>query len=61
LKQVADFKEKEKKLENSNDRNVDESAFDKIYSKLPTRDDPQTVANQKIYTLVDNGKFPGYC
>jgi hypothetical protein len=39
---------------------LDPSAFDKIYSKLPTRDDPLTVANQKIYFQIDNGKFSEY-
>jgi hypothetical protein len=60
LKKVADFKEKEKDLEDTYSSGLDPSAFDKIYSKLPTRDDPLTVANQKIYFQIDNGKFSEY-
>jgi hypothetical protein len=51
LKKIAALeqkeKEKETKLENSYNcgDSVDERALDKMYSKLPTRDDPQTVAN----------------
>jgi hypothetical protein len=49
LKKIAALEQKEKETELENSYNcgdsVDERALDKMYSKLPTRDDPQTVAN----------------
>ncbi|WJX93455.1 hypothetical protein P8452_74974 [Trifolium repens] len=54
---VAKLKEKEEKLEDTYECHIDPSQFDEMYSKLPTRDDPQTLcANQKIYGPVGNGK-----
>jgi hypothetical protein len=60
VKKVADFKEKEKELKDTYDSGMDPKEFDKMYSDFPTRDDPQTLANQSIYEPVDNGKFPEY-
>ncbi|KAK2389261.1 hypothetical protein QL285_062864 [Trifolium repens] len=54
---VAELEEKEKKLEDTYECHIDPSKFDEMYSKLPSRDDPQTLAaNQKIYGPVGNGK-----
>ncbi|KAK2382479.1 hypothetical protein QL285_070010 [Trifolium repens] len=54
---VAELEEKEKKLEDTYECHIDPSEFDEMYSKLPSRDDPQTLAaNQKIYGPVGNGK-----
>ncbi|KAK2369170.1 hypothetical protein QL285_082319 [Trifolium repens] len=64
LKQVADLekreKEKEKELENSWDCDVDPGEFDDMYAKLPQKDAAQTLALQKIYKDINNGKYPNY-
>jgi hypothetical protein len=64
LKQVADLekreKEKEKELENSWESGVDPGEFDDMYAKLPQNDVEQTLALQKIYKAIDNGKYPNY-
>jgi hypothetical protein len=50
---VAELKEKEKDQEDTYDCDIDPNEFDEMYSKLPPRDDPQTLAaNQKIYGPV---------
>jgi hypothetical protein len=60
LKKVANLKEKEERLKDTYDSGLNASDFEEMYSKLSPRDDPYTVAKQKIYTPVDNGKFPQY-
>jgi hypothetical protein len=58
LKKIAALQEKEKKLENTYESGIDQKEFDDMYSKLPPRDDPQTLANQRIIYGPVNGKFP---
>jgi hypothetical protein len=54
---VAKLKEKEEKLEDTYECHIDPSQFDEMYSKLPTRNDPQTLAtNQKICGPVGNAQ-----
>jgi hypothetical protein len=46
---VAEFKEKEKDLENTYDCGIDPSEFDEMNSKLPPRNDPQTLPQIRRY------------
>jgi hypothetical protein len=58
LEKVAALQEKEKELENTYDSGIDPKEFVDMYSKLPPRNDPQTLADQQTLYGPVNGKTP---
>ncbi|KAK2429014.1 hypothetical protein QL285_027489 [Trifolium repens] len=57
---LVDLTEKEKDLENTYDCGIDPKVFDDMYSKLPPRNDPQSLTDQQTLYGPAYGKNPEY-